>query len=94
MAVTCVSIEHNGDTGRATMESDLTDFPLAISELQNGATRQAAIVAASQKGLPDPRVGMNNSVYPVNAAGELLKDPLQDRIHRYRIDVELTRRMV
>ena len=88
---------HDGTKGVVCFESDVDgpNFSSAISELTNGATRNEAIKVAASKGLPDPRVeGLNNSAYPVDAEGKAVTNPMAQKVHRYRIDIPVTRRLV
>lgn len=94
MAVSVVSCEHDGTSGCAILESDLANGSLAIQELQHGASRNLAIKAAAEKGLPDPRVGLTQYPFPVDAEGNIVNDPRTQQIARYRCEVPVTRRLV
>lgn len=88
---------HDGTKGIVCFESDVAgpNFSSAISELTSGSTRHEAIKVAGMKGLPDPRVeGLNNAAYPVDAEGKPVTNPLTQQVHRYRIDIPVTRRLV
>lgn len=84
---------HDGNTGIVCLESDLTNFPKAIAELQHGAARQKAVEIAGQRGLPNPACGMPASPYPVDAQGLPVTRPTEQKIYRYHVDVPVTRRM-
>lgn len=96
MAVKMVGeVQHDGTAGIVILESDNTDFPLAIQELQHGSARQLAIEQASRAGLADPRVNqIDQSTYSVTEDGTTLTDPKKEKIYRYRIDIGVTRRLV
>lgn len=99
MAITLIkeSSQHDGTAGSICFESDSgdgKDFSSAIDELSSAATRNAAIKAAADLGLPDPRVQMTGSPYPVDAEGKLIERPLEQQIAKYRIDIPVTRRLV
>ena len=89
-------VEHDGTQGLIKLESDITNnFSLAIQELQHGATRNEAMLAAAKAGLADPRCnGMHASPYPVDEKGDTVTDPKSQTIHRYRIDISVTRKLV
>jgi len=88
---------HDGTKGIVCLESDVSgpNFSSAITELDSGAARNEAIKVAAAKGLPDPRVeGLNNSPYPVDAEGKVVTNPMAQKVHRYRVDIPVTRRLV
>lgn len=85
---------HDGTAGNVTFESDLTDWPKAIAELTHGAAKNEAVKAMAKLGLPDPRVQLVGMAYPVDSDGNQITDPLKQQIHRYRIDIPMTRRLV
>jgi len=86
---------HDGTKGQVCFESDIVNnFSNAITELSSGATRNEAIKVAAAKGLPDPRVELSISPYPIDVHGEPVVRPTEQQIHRYRVDVAVTRRLV
>ncbi len=94
MTVKVVSVDHNGTKGTVICESDKTDWPLAIAELQNGSTRNTAIEAAAKEGLADPRCEIALAAYAIDAEGEPVVKPKEQQIAAYRVDVAVTRRLV
>lgn len=94
MAVQVLEAKHDGTKGTVTLRSDNENFPLAIQELQNGATRNMAIEAAAKEGLPDPRCEIAVQPYAVDPEGEPVTRPREQKIDHYRVDVPVTRRLV
>lgn len=91
----------------STCEKTRGNFSAAFAELDSQDARAKALGHAAQSGVGDPRVnGSPTAPYPVNKEGvplELVKDkdgntpPLTDprmAVHRYRVDVPVTRRLV
>ena len=84
-------------TSAIMLESDIEEkakFHLAIRELQHADTRNAAISAATKLGVPNARVGMSNHPYPVDVNGDTVVRPMEQEVHRYRIEVEVTGKAV
>lgn len=84
-------------TSAIILESDIEDsnkFHLAVRELQHADTRHAAIAAATKLGIPNARVGMPSHPYPVDADGNTVTRPLEQKVHRYRTEVEITSKAV
>jgi hypothetical protein len=79
------------------LESDIEDnnsFHLAIRELQHADARNAAISAATRLGIPNARVGMPSHPYPVDKDGQSVVRPMEQEVHRYRIEIEVTGKAV
>lgn len=88
--------KHDGTKGVVCLETDCSgpNFSSGITELQSGVARHEAIKVAAESGLPDPRVEIAASAYPVDAEGQEVVNPMAQRVHRYRIDIPVTRRLV
>lgn len=81
--------------GIVCFESDNTkNFSDAIMELQSPDTRREAQKVAAQSGVSDPRLEFAQAPYAVDAAGDPIRNPLQQKIAAYRIDVKVTGRLV
>lgn len=79
------------------LESDIEDskdFHLAIRELQHPGTRNMAIQAATRMGVANARVGMMQHPFPVDVKGNTVTRPMEQQVHRYRIEVEVTSKAV
>lgn len=89
--------EHNGTAGVVILESDIAGPPFtnAFAELGGGAARNMAIEVAAKAGLADPRCnGMNQAPYATDEKGDTISDPIKQKIHRYRVDISVTRKLV
>ncbi len=96
--------EFTGVAGKVVLESDKSG-PLAIEELQGARARQMAIEFAQTKGLSGAGVNGSLTIYPVDAAGDVVGEtatPLKEGdtptamkpIVAYRGDVPVTARLV
>lgn len=73
-----------------TLASDNPQHNLAITELQGPAARQMAIKHAAQNGTTNARCEMPSAPYPVDAEGQPVVNPAQQKIAQYRIDVPIS----
>lgn len=95
--------------GVVVIESDDTNFPMAIDELSSVEARNRAIGFAAVNGMGDPRINGNVvGPYAINNDGvplEAVRDPVNPAVSlppthpkmqpaRYRADVPVTRRLV
>ena len=84
-----------GNGGVVCFESDEThDFGKAIMELQSTETKRAAQREAMKRGVADARLEFSQSPYPVDASGDLIVNPVTQKIAAYRIDVKVVGRLV
>jgi hypothetical protein len=67
---------------------------MAIVELQNPDTKRAAQAEASARGVSDPRLQMPQAPYAVDANGDVVINPITQKVAAYRIDVQVTGRLV
>ena len=80
------------NAGRIILESDATGVQ-AYAELQGPDARRLAVKAASDMGLPDPRVSGSVDIYPVDKEGNEITD-LKIPVDKIRGEVPVTRRLI
>ncbi len=84
-----------GNGGIICFQSTETkNLPMAIMELQNTETKRAAQREAMVRGVADARLEFSQSPYAVDKDGDMVVNPLQQKIAAYRIDVKVTGRLV
>lgn len=88
--------EKEGKTS-VTLESDKDGngpenaFPMAITELQSGDTRKMAIAYATRTGgVSNARCEMPSHPYPVDGQGDVVVNPREQTVYRYRVDVPIS----
>lgn len=97
LSVIEAATEHDGTAGVVVLESDIDGPPFtdAFAELNSSSAKNLAIETAAKGGLADPRCnGMAHSPYATDDKGEMITDAVKQRIHRYRVDIPVTRRLV
>jgi hypothetical protein len=82
MGLKFIKLENN----RCTIESDLDDYTMAISELQSLGAKNFVRQAAADNGLHNPGINGTASTYPVDDTGKEIIHGQKNKIHRYRID--------
>ena len=84
-------------TSAIVVESDIEQegqFHMAIRELQHADARHAALAAATKFGIPHARCGRPAAPYPVDENGDTVVRPMDQKVHRYRVEVEVTSKAV
>lgn len=91
-------IETNFDStltrGDVIVQSDHEDIHKAFDELRGPGARNDACKAATLKGMTDPRVNDNPTIFAVDADGKLVSDPANQKITNYRAKIPVIRRLV
>lgn len=96
MAVQVIDMSEKGGKACVTLGSDKdgkgpeNTFPLAIMELQAGETRKMAIAHATSNGVSNARCEIPSHPYPVDEQGNVVVNPREQTVHRYRIDVPIS----
>lgn len=73
-----------------TITSDKPQHNLAIAELSSPAARKLAIEHAARNGVINARCEMSSAPYPVDEKGEMVVNPVQQKIAAYRVDVPIS----
>jgi len=99
MSLQVIEMANDSQNGKAVViiESDkdgksaANAFSLAITELQQAEARNMATSYATQTGgVANARTEFPGSPYPVDDKGEVITDPHNQTIHRYRVDIPVT----
>lgn len=94
MSLKVVNYEGDNQRGNVIVESDLSDWPLAIQEVQSMPSRKLAVEHAVKLGMADPSVNGNISYFPVDTTGEVVIDSTKQRIYRYRGEIPIIKKMI
>ena len=80
--------------GTIVMESDAANADQAYSELRSPEARNEAIKTATLKGMADPRINDNPSIFRVTDKGELLTDPARQQAGKFRARINVIKKLV
>ena len=94
MAVSFVDLVDDAGKKTVVLESRLTPFSKAISELQSPEAKRQAIAEANARGVPDARLEPGGNLYPVEEDGKIVINSVTQKIAGYRYDYPVTGRLV
>jgi hypothetical protein len=90
MALRVVEMVNDGGKPFVVLTSDLPQHNLAIVELGSAAARNEAIKFAGTQGISNARCEMSSAPYAVDLAGQLIQDPVNQKIAAYHVAVPIS----